>query len=116
MTAPAVQVPNGDESAHGWGVVGPRAALMGRLTGDEVGEEVLYAGAVVVSLLRDEFFPDPANIAHGMVMAHAFIPMIVWTIIGILDRCLIWGLLVVVKGVGSKKKQQMIFSLYFITI
>lgn len=41
----------------------------------------LYAGAAVVSLLKDEFFPDPANIAHGMAMAHAFIPMIVWTIL-----------------------------------
>ncbi|HCU68367.1 MAG TPA: hypothetical protein DGF30_03910 [Desulfomicrobium sp.] len=69
----------------------------------------LYAGAAVVRLLKDEFFPDPANIAHGMAMAHAFIPMIVWTILGILYLCLIWALLVVVKRVGRRQKQQIRF-------
>jgi hypothetical protein len=44
----------------------------------------LHAGAVVANLLWDEFFPDPANIAHGMAMAHGFIAMLAWAILGLL--------------------------------
>ena len=44
----------------------------------------LYAGLIFANLVIDELYPDPANIAHGMAMAHAFIPSIFWMIAGIL--------------------------------
>lgn len=44
----------------------------------------LFAGLIFAKLVIDELYPDPANIAHGMAMAHAFIPSIFWMIVGIL--------------------------------
>ena len=52
----------------------------------------LFAGAITVSLLWSEFFPDPSDIAHGMAMLGLF-PMIVWTILGLvylLSLRLLW--------------------------
>jgi hypothetical protein len=54
----------------------------------------LYAGAVFGSLLWAELYPDPNDIAHGMAMAHAFIPMLAWTILGLLYLLflrVLWG-------------------------
>jgi len=50
----------------------------------------IYAGASTASLLWAELFPDPDDIAHGMAMAHAFIPMIVWDAAGIGYLLILW--------------------------
>ncbi|MEZ5490512.1 MAG: hypothetical protein R3F50_09370 [Gammaproteobacteria bacterium] len=42
----------------------------------------LFAGAVTVSLLWSEFFPDPTDSAQGMAML-GLVPMIVWTLLGL---------------------------------
>lgn len=44
---------------------------------------VLFAGASVINLVWAEFFPDPSDIAHGMTML-GFVPMIVWSILGLI--------------------------------
>ena len=43
----------------------------------------LYAGLIFGQLVFDELSPDPSNIAHGMAMAHAFIPAIFWMVAGL---------------------------------
>ena len=49
----------------------------------------LFAGAVTARLLWSEFFPDPSDIAHGMAMLE-LVPMIVWTIVGLVYLLLLW--------------------------
>jgi hypothetical protein len=44
----------------------------------------LYAGLIFAKLVIDEIHPDPSNIAHGMAMAHAFVPALFWMIAGLL--------------------------------
>jgi len=63
----------------------------------------LFGGAGIASLLWAEFFPDPADIAHGMAMAHAFVPMIAWAIIGLMYLFFLWLLWFVARKVFSAK-------------
>ena len=44
---------------------------------------IVLAGSQLPLLLGDELFPDPGSIARGMAWAHAFIPLLLWTMLGV---------------------------------
>ena len=64
----------------------------------------LFAAANVVSLLWDEFFPDPNDIAHGMAML-GFVPMVVWTFFGVIYLVFLRFLWLLVRKALQSEKQ-----------
>ncbi len=66
----------------------------------------LYAAAVVGSLLWAELFPDPNDIGRGMAMAHAFIPMLVWTVLGVVYLSFLRFLWVSLRKRQSRSEKQ----------